>query len=112
LTVNVILLLLGCLLEANAILLVIVPIFLPTAISLGVDPVHFGVIVVVKTMIGLATPPYGLLLFVVTSITRAPIRDTIKHLLPFLAIMIVGLAMITFVEDLVLWLPRLYGYNG
>jgi tripartite ATP-independent transporter DctM subunit len=112
LTVNAILLLLGCLLEANAILLVIVPIFLPTAVSLGVDPVHFGVIVVVNTMIGLATPPYGLLLFVVTSITRSPISATIRHLLPFLAIMIVGLAMITFVEDVVLWLPRLYGYNG
>lgn len=112
LMVNVLLLLLGCLLEANAILLVIVPIFLPTAVALGVDPVHFGVIVVVNTMIGLATPPYGLLLFVVTSITRSPIRDTIRHLLPFLAIMIAGLAIITFVPDLVLWLPRLYGYKG
>jgi tripartite ATP-independent transporter DctM subunit len=112
LLVNVILLLLGCLLEANAILLVIVPIFLPTAISLGVDPVHFGVIVVVNTMIGLATPPYGLLLFVVTSITRSPIRETIRHLLPFLAIMIVGLAIITFLPGLVLWLPRFYGYGA
>ncbi|MEC7257068.1 MAG: TRAP transporter large permease, partial [Pseudomonadota bacterium] len=112
LLVNALLLLLGCLLEANAILLVIVPIFLPTAVALGVDPVHFGVIVVVNTMIGLATPPYGLLLFVVTSITRAPIRDTIRHLLPFLALMIVGLGIITFLPDLVLWLPRLYGYRG
>lgn len=112
LMVNVMLLLLGCLLEANAILLVIVPIFLPTAVALGVDPVHFGVIVVVNTMIGLATPPYGLLLFVVTSITKSPIRDTIRHLLPFLAIMVAGLAIITFVPDLVLWLPRLYGYKG
>lgn len=112
LLVNALLLVLGCLLEANAILLVIVPIFLPTAISLGVDPVHFGVIVVVNTMIGLATPPYGLLLFVVTSITRSPVGDTIRSLLPFLAIMVAGLAIITFMPDLVLWLPRLYGYNG
>ncbi|MBN9888759.1 TRAP transporter large permease [Salipiger abyssi] len=112
LMINALLLLLGCLLEANAILLVIVPILLPTAVALGIDPVHFGVIVVVNTMIGLATPPYGLLLFVVTSITRAPIRDTIRHLLPFLALMIVGLAIITFLPDLVLWLPRLYGYKG
>ena len=71
LMVNALLLILGCLLEANAILLVIVPIFLPTAISLGVDPVHFGVIVVVNTMIGLATPPYGLLLFVVRYARRS-----------------------------------------
>ncbi|MBY6092300.1 TRAP transporter large permease [Maritimibacter alkaliphilus] len=112
LMVNAMLLLLGCLLEANAILLVIVPIFLPTAVALGVDPVHFGVIVVVNTMIGLATPPYGLLLFVVTSITRSPIRDTIRYLMPFLGLMIVGLVIITFVPDLVLWLPRLYGYKG
>lgn len=110
--VNVLLLLLGCVLEANAILLLIVPIFLPTAAALGIDPVHFGVIVVVNTMIGLATPPYGLLLFVVSSITRAPLRDTIWHLLPFLALMIVGLGVITFVPNLVLWLPRLYGYGG
>ncbi|RAI01632.1 permease [Acuticoccus sediminis] len=112
LLVNGLLLLLGCLLEANAILLVIVPIFLPTAIALGVDPVHFGVIVVVNTMIGLATPPYGLLLFVVSSITKSPIRQTIRHLLPFLAIMIAGLAIITFIPEVVLWLPRLYGYRG
>jgi len=112
LMVNLLLLVLGCLLEANAILLVIVPIFLPTAIALGVDPVHFGVIVVVNTMIGLATPPYGLLLFVVTSITKSPIRETIRHLLPFLAIMIAGLAIITFLPEIVLWLPRLYGYKG
>ncbi|WP_417627211.1 TRAP transporter large permease [Pararhodobacter aggregans] len=112
LMVNVILLLLGCVLEANAILLVIVPIFLPTAISLGVDPVHFGVIVVVNTMIGLATPPYGLLLFVVSSITKAPTGATIRHLLPFLAVMVLGLAIITFVPDVILWLPRLYGYSG
>ncbi|KAA9008861.1 TRAP transporter large permease [Histidinibacterium aquaticum] len=112
LMVNALLLVLGCLLEANAILLVIVPIFLPTAVALGVDPVHFGVIVVVNTMIGLATPPYGLLLFVVSSITKSPVAETIRYLLPFLAIMIGGLAIITYVPDLVLWLPRLYGYNG
>ncbi|OOY03238.1 TRAP transporter large permease [Thioclava sp. F28-4] len=112
LLVNVLLLVLGCLLEANAILLVIVPILLPTAVSLGVDPVHFGVVVVVNTMIGLATPPYGLLLFVVSGITKSPIGQTIRHLVPFLIIMIVGLAIITFVPGTVLWLPRLYGYGG
>ena len=112
LLVNGLLLMLGCLLEGSAVLLVIVPIFLPTAAALGIDPVHFGVIVVVNTMIGLATPPYGLLLFVVSMISKAPIRQTIHHLLPFLAIMIFGLGIITFVPDLVLWLPRLYGYGG
>lgn len=110
LMVNAMLLVLGCLLEANAILLVIVPIFLPTAVALGIDPVHFGVIVVVNTMIGLATPPYGLLLFVVSGITKSPVAQTIRHLLPFLAILIFGLGIITFAPGVVLWLPRLYGY--
>ncbi|SFG78820.1 TRAP transporter, DctM subunit [Palleronia marisminoris] len=112
LMINALLLLLGCLLEANTILLVIVPIFLPTALALGIDPVHFGVIVVVNTMLGLVTPPYGLLLFVVSGITRTPIGQTIWHLLPFVAIMIVGLAIITFIPSVVLWLPRLYGYGN
>ncbi|SDK01637.1 TRAP transporter large permease [Aliiruegeria lutimaris] len=112
LMVNVLLLGLGCLLEASTILLVIVPIFLPTALALGVDPVHFGVVVVVNTMIGLATPPYGLLLFVVSGITKAPIGQTIQSLLPFLFILIVGLAVITFAPGIVLALPRLYGYGG
>ncbi|MCD7059582.1 TRAP transporter large permease [Pelagibacterium xiamenense] len=112
LVVNVILLVLGCLLEGNAILLVIVPIFIPTAMALGIDPVHFGVVVVVNIMIGLATPPYGLLLFVVSNITKSPVASTIKFLLPFLAIMIAGLAIVTYAPDVVLWLPRMYGYNG
>ncbi|MBL4808390.1 MAG: TRAP transporter large permease [Rhodobacteraceae bacterium] len=112
LLVNISLLALGCLLEANTILLVIVPIFLPTAIALGIDPIHLGVVVVVNTMIGLVTPPYGLLLFVVSGITKAPIWDTIRNLLPFIAILIAGLGIITFVPSVVLWLPRLYGYGG
>src|SRR5205814_5998129 len=65
--VNVILLILGCLLEGSTILLVVVPIFIPTAKALGIDLVHFGVIVVVNIMIGLLTPPYGLLLFVLAN---------------------------------------------
>lgn len=112
LVVNVILLLLGCVLEGNAILLVIVPIFIPAAASLGIDPVHFGVVVVVNIMIGLATPPFGLLLFIVSNITKQPVGATIKFLLPFLGILIFGLLIITYVPYIVLWLPRLYGYGG
>jgi tripartite ATP-independent transporter DctM subunit len=112
LVINLVLLALGCLMDASTILLVIVPIFLPTAVALGVDPVHFGVIVVVNTMIGLATPPYGLLLFVVSGLTKTPIGETIRALLPFLGILIFGLLVITYVPDIVLWLPRLYGYGN
>jgi tripartite ATP-independent transporter DctM subunit len=110
--VNLILLVLGCLLEGTAILLVVVPIFLPTAQALGIDPVHFGVVVVVNVMLGLSTPPYGLLLFVVASITRAPLRAIIRDILPFLGVLLLALITITFIPDIVLWLPRLYGYQG
>ena len=110
--VNVILLLLGCILEGTAILLIIVPVFIPTAQALGIDLVHFGVMAVVNIMLGLVTPPYGLLLFIVASISGAPIRHIIRDSLPFLFWMVVSLLLITFFPDLVLWLPRLAGYAG
>jgi TRAP-type C4-dicarboxylate transport system permease large subunit len=110
--VNVILLILGCLLEGITILLVIVPIFIPLAQALGIDMVHFGVVVVVNLMIGLVTPPYGLLLFVVASVARTPLLPIIRDVLPFLLAMIGALAFITFVPTVVLWLPRLLGYAG
>lgn len=110
--VNVILLLLGCVLEGTAILLIIVPVFIPTAQALGIDLVHFGVVVVVNIMLGLVTPPYGLLLFIMTNISGAPVRDIIRDALPFLFWMVICLVIITFVPDTVLWLPRLLGYQG
>ena len=110
--VNVILLLLGCVLEGTAILLIIVPVFIPTAQALGIDMVHFGVMVVVNIMIGLVTPPYGLLLFIMTNISGAPVKDIIRDALPFLFWMVICLLLITFVPDMVLWLPRQLGYQG
>lgn len=112
LLVNGTLLVLGCLLEGITILLVVVPIFVPAAEALGIDMVHFGVVVVVNLMIGLITPPYGLLLFVVGSIAQAPLLPIIRDVLPFLTAMIGALLFITFVPDVVLWLPRLLGYAG
>jgi tripartite ATP-independent transporter DctM subunit len=109
---NVLLLLLGCLLEGTAILLVIVPVLLPTAKSLGVDPVHFGVVAVFNIMIGLITPPYGLLLFMMTKIAGIRLNELVREVLPFLYVMIGALALITLVPDIVLWLPRLLGYKG
>ena len=110
--INVLMLILGCVLEGGAILLIIVPIFIPTAQALGIDLVHFGVVVVVNAMLGLITPPYGLLLFIVASITKEPIGRIVKDLLPFLLALLVALAIITFVPDFVLFLPRLLGYRG
>jgi tripartite ATP-independent transporter DctM subunit len=110
--VNVLLLLLGCVLEGTAILLIVVPVFIPTAQALGIDLVHFGVVVVVNIMIGLITPPYGLLLFIMASISGQPLRAIVRDVLPFLFAMLVALAVLTFVPGTVLWLPRLLGYQG
>jgi tripartite ATP-independent transporter DctM subunit len=110
--VNIILLILGCLLEGSTILLVIVPVFIPTAQALGIDMVHFGVVVVFNIMIGLVTPPYGLLLFIVSNLANTPLRLIIRDTMPFVWAMIVALVIITFVPETVLWLPRLMGYKG
>jgi TRAP-type C4-dicarboxylate transport system permease large subunit len=112
LLVNAILLGLGCLLEGTTILLIIVPIFIPTAKVLGIDVVHFGVVVVVNIMIGLLTPPFGLLLFIVANMTRQPLVAIVRESAPFIAAAAVVLAIITFVPDTVLWLPRIMGYKG
>jgi tripartite ATP-independent transporter DctM subunit len=110
--INVLFLILGCFLEAGAILLIVVPIFIPTAQALHIDLLHFGVIAVVNGMIGLITPPYGLLLFVVANITQQPLGKIIKELLPFIVALIVALIIITFWPDFVLYLPRQLGYTG
>jgi C4-dicarboxylate transporter, DctM subunit len=112
LMVNVILLVLGCMLEGTTILLIIVPIFIPTANALGIDLVHFGIVCVVNIMLGLITPPYGLLLFVMTTISGQPLRAIVREVLPFLFVLLVALLFITLVPDIVLWLPRQFGYNG
>jgi TRAP-type C4-dicarboxylate transport system permease large subunit len=74
--------------------------------------VHFGVVAVVNIMIGLITPPYGLLLFMMVKIADVPLKDIVRDILPFLGVMIAALALITFVPELVLFLPRLFGYQG
>ena len=110
--VNVVLLLLGCMLEGTAIILIIVPVLVPSAAALGIDLVHFGVVVVINVMIGLITPPYGMLLFVMQSISRAKLRHIVGDTLPFLGALLAALILFTFVPDTVLWLPRMFGYQG
>jgi C4-dicarboxylate transporter DctM subunit len=110
--VNVLLLLLGCFLEGTTIILVILPVLVPTAQALGIDPVHFGVMCIVNIMLGLVTPPYGLLLFMMNKIADVPLRAIVREVMPFLYVMIATLALLTLVPDLVLFLPRLFGYKG
>lgn len=110
--VNLILLVLGCLLEGSTILLVVVPIFIPTAKLLGIDLVHFGVVVVANIMIGLLTPPYGLLLFVLASMTKQPLWAIVKEAAPFILAALLVLVVITVFPSSILWLPRIFGYKG
>jgi tripartite ATP-independent transporter DctM subunit len=112
LCVNLLLLALGCFLEGTTIILVILPVLLPTAQALGVDPVHFGVVAVLNIMIGLVTPPFGLLLFMMVRIANVSLRELVREVLPFLGVMLGALALVTLVPDLVLFLPRLLGYKG
>ena len=112
LLVNLLLLALGALLEGGTILLVIVPILIPTAQALGIDMVHFGLVVTVNLMIGLITPPYGLLLFIVASLSRQPLMAVIRETLPYIVVLIIALGFLTYVPGAVLWLPRQLGYAG
>ncbi len=111
LLVNVILLVLGAFLEGSTIILIILPVLLPTAVALGIDPVHFGVMAVLNIMIGLCTPPYGLLLFMMMKIANVSMAELMKEVLPYLIVMIGALAIVTVWPDFVLALPRLAGYN-
>jgi tripartite ATP-independent transporter DctM subunit len=109
---NLVFLVLGCLLDTTTLLLVLVPLLLPAAKALGVDLVHFGVVIVVNMMIGLLTPPYGVLLFVLSGLSGAPVKDIVRELLPFIAALVAVLVLLIFVPSLVLALPRLAGYAG
>jgi C4-dicarboxylate transporter DctM subunit len=112
LLVNVILLVLGAFLEGSTIILIILPVLLPTATALGIDPVHFGVMAVLNIMIGLVTPPYGLLLFMMMKIADVSLAELMRDVFPFLLVMVGALALVTVWPDMVLWLPRLAGYSG
>jgi C4-dicarboxylate transporter DctM subunit len=109
---QLILLVLGAFLEGSTIILIILPVLLPTATALGIDPVHFGVMAVLNIMIGLVTPPYGLLLFMMTKIANVSLATLVHDVLPFLLVMLGALALVAAWPGMVLWLPRLAGYTG
>ncbi|MGD8401551.1 MAG: TRAP transporter large permease [Bacillota bacterium] len=104
---NVLLLIAGCLLDATSCLVLLTPILVPLAVSFGIDPVHFGVIMVLNLMIGLVTPPMGLSMFIVCDIAKIPTKVFVKESFPFLLLLIAALLLITYVPQLVLWLPNL-----
>lgn len=105
--VNVLLLLVGCFMESGAATIILVPVLLPIMESFGVSPVHFGVIMVLNLMIGLITPPVGLILYILQSITSLSFKEITVRITPYLIALLIALGITTFVEPVVMWLPNL-----
>lgn len=106
--VNILLLVVGCLMESIAVIIILMPILYPVAASFGIDLLHFGVVVSVNLSIGLVTPPYGATLFVACSISKMSIREVTPALIPAILVMIIAQALITFIPPLTTWLPRIF----
>ena len=111
LIINLLLLFVGIFMDMTPAVLIFTPIFLPVVKSLGIDPIQFGIIMVLNLCIGLCTPPVGSVLFVGIGIAKTSIEKVIKPLLPLFAAMVVALILITFFPQLTLWLPNLFGFN-
>ena len=106
LILNVVMIILGMFLDAVAVMLIVTPIILPVLHTLGIDPVHFGIVLIVNMEIAFLTPPIGLNLFVLSSIARAPMSEAVKGMIPFVILMAGFLILITYVPEISLWLPR------
>lgn len=109
--VTVLFLILGAFLDTLLMLLIIIPILMPTVVALGIDPVHFGVVSTVNLMIGLVTPPMGELVFLIAGVSGIKVVDITKELWPFLIVLIVLLFILVYVPQLTLWLPETMGYK-
>lgn len=111
LIINIFLLIVGCLMDLSAAMIMLVPILAPIALTYGVDPLHFGFIVTLNLTIGLLTPPVGAILFVVCGISKISLERLVRAILPFLLWQIAVLALVTYVPWFAVWLPRLLGYG-
>ncbi|MFO7823073.1 MAG: TRAP transporter large permease subunit, partial [Cyclobacterium sp.] len=107
--INLILLFVGTFMDMTPAVLIFTPIFLPAVVTLGIDPVHFGIMMVLNLCIGICTPPVGSVLFIGVGVARTSIAKVFLPLLPFFLAMILGLLVITLVPELTLWLPGLFG---
>ncbi len=110
LIINFILLFVGVFMDMTPAVLIFTPIFLPVVANLGVNPIHFGIIMVVNLCVGLCTPPVGSVLFIGCSVAKISIEKVIRPMLPFFAAMIIVLLIITYFPQLSLWLPRAFGF--
>jgi len=107
LVINVLFLILGCLVDVNVSQLVFLPIIIPLVKYFNIDLVHFGVMICLNMMIGLLTPPFGMLLFVTANVGKCPLKDLIREVMPLVGVEIVALGIITYVPETVLFLTRL-----
>ena len=111
LLLNLILLLLGMIMDMAPIILIATPILLSVATSVGLHPIQFGIIMVLNCGIGLLTPPVGAVLFIGSAVAKRPMEKVVRATLPFYLCMIAALLLITFIPQISLWLPQLFGYN-
>ncbi len=107
--INILLLLLGTFMDTVAAIIIVVPVLLPVILQIGVDPLHFGIIVVVNLAVGMVTPPLGVCLFVVCGIAKIKLEDISKAVLPFLAVMIIVIIILTYVPAISTFLPKFLG---
>ena len=108
LIINVVLLIVGTFMDITPAVLIFTPIFLPVMTSLGMDPVHFGIVMVLNLCIGLCTPPVGTVLFVGSGVAKVSVTEVIKPLLPFLVVMILVLLLVSYIPEITLFLPNLF----
>ena len=111
LLLNLILLFLGMIMDMAPIILIATPILLPVAMSVGINPIQFGIMVVLNCGIGLLTPPVGAVLFIGSAVAKRPMEKVVKATMPFYLCMLVALLLITFIPQISLWLPQITGYN-
>ncbi len=107
--VNLLMLFVGCFLDTIAAITILVPILLPIVLKLGIDPIHFGLIMTLNLMIGLLHPPLGMVLFVLSRVAKLSVERTTMAILPWLAPLFAALIAITFIPEITLWLPRFVG---
>lgn len=107
--INIGLLLIGCFMETTAILLIATPTLFPLIVALGVDPVHFGIILVVNLLIGTLTPPFGVILFIMMDIAKISLGQMVRAVIPFYVPLFITLMVVTYWEGFVLFVPRLFG---
>lgn len=107
LIINIFLLIIGCFMEAGSALIILVPVLLPIAMQFNVDPVHFGVIMVLNLMIGLITPPVGIILYILKNMTHLTFGQIVKNIMPYLCALLIGLLIVTYCDWLVMLLPRI-----